>query len=337
MFLRPSNIRYSQDSIACYFSCGSHNGRPIGETLDDIISGQCTENDVPRMTVTRRNGHWYTGDNRRLWVFRKAEELGIIDYEIEVVKGWVNPSKFTTINDGVSIKVRGNPGGYVWKKMRTPKKITKRNPPAKTPDPQRSVYTGNPPAKTPDPQRSVYTGNPPAKTPDPQRSVYTVPSAVLPPKRSVILSPERAVHIDIPEPEANDSSAGRRSKNFQSPPIQYDNLSFTLTEGLTNGHNVPSEVEANVPSISGHALSVTRGDATSDKKVIDENDIVINIQSSTDTRRTNANTEPDHVYNHVTTRSCCSCISSHRRITVGSVVGILLVIAVFILTFYFTA
>lgn len=49
-------------------------------------------------------------------MFRKAEELGIIDYEIEVVKGWVNPSKFTTINDGVSIKVRGNPGGYVWKK-----------------------------------------------------------------------------------------------------------------------------------------------------------------------------------------------------------------------------
>lgn len=41
MYLRPSEIRFSQDSIGRSFGgYTSHPGRPIGETLDDILRGK---------------------------------------------------------------------------------------------------------------------------------------------------------------------------------------------------------------------------------------------------------------------------------------------------------
>ncbi|XP_033725953.1 uncharacterized protein LOC117315694 [Pecten maximus] len=111
--LRPSEIRYSQDSIARTFRHGRHSGIAIGQTLDDLVGNNCTVHDIPTITVTLRDGLWYCGDNRRLWVFRKCEELGIIE-RVPAVEGSLEPYKFTTDNFGVSIHVRGDPGGQIW-------------------------------------------------------------------------------------------------------------------------------------------------------------------------------------------------------------------------------
>lgn len=129
--LRPSDIRYSQDSIASYFGYGIYSGRPIGESLDELIQGRCRVRDIPTITVQSRDGLWYTADNRRLWIFRKGEELDMIQ-EVQVQEGYVNPSKFTTYNRGVSIRVRGNPGGYRWTQKRR-KELVIRDPEIPTP------------------------------------------------------------------------------------------------------------------------------------------------------------------------------------------------------------
>lgn len=56
MFLQPSEIRFSQDSIGNTFGrYTSHPYKPIGETLDDIISGSVT---LPDISVTMINGLW---------------------------------------------------------------------------------------------------------------------------------------------------------------------------------------------------------------------------------------------------------------------------------------
>jgi hypothetical protein len=117
MELKPSKIRYSQDSIARTFGKSTrHPSRLIGETRDDILTGQCNVNSIPAISVVFMRGHWFTSDNRRLWVFQKAEERGKCD-KILVYEGYdIDDNKFTTTNEGRYVSVRGDPGGYLWKR-----------------------------------------------------------------------------------------------------------------------------------------------------------------------------------------------------------------------------
>lgn len=108
MFLQPSEIRFSQDSIGNTFGrYTSHPYKPIGETLDDIISGSVTS--LPDISVTMINGLWYTADNRRLWVLQQAEQCGEIDDIYVSLTDEIDPNKLTTENHGISVKVRGDP------------------------------------------------------------------------------------------------------------------------------------------------------------------------------------------------------------------------------------
>ncbi|XP_064596224.1 uncharacterized protein LOC135462865 [Liolophura sinensis] len=113
--LRPSNILYTQDSIKNTFTF-QHEGTPIGETLDDLCNGVCDICDIPPIRVSFQDGRYWSGDNRRLWVFRQFERLGGCD-KIRVKEvNWsaINPDKFTTENGGVEVRVRGyrgDPGG----------------------------------------------------------------------------------------------------------------------------------------------------------------------------------------------------------------------------------
>lgn len=65
------------------------------------------------------NGFWYTADNRRLWVLQQAEQCGEIDDIYVSLIDKINPNKFTTENDGISVEVRGDPGGgkEFWTQM----------------------------------------------------------------------------------------------------------------------------------------------------------------------------------------------------------------------------
>lgn len=116
MYLQPSDICFSQDSIGSTFGrCTSHPFKPIGETLDDILTGTINVNSIPSISVCKKDGKWFTADNRRLWVLQEAEKRGKCS-EVYVQKtSYINYNKFTTVNNGTSVYVRGNPGGYLWR------------------------------------------------------------------------------------------------------------------------------------------------------------------------------------------------------------------------------
>ncbi|KAJ8319287.1 hypothetical protein KUTeg_004378 [Tegillarca granosa] len=114
--LRPSEIRYTQNSRSNTFgNYGGYANRLIGESLDDILLGNCNVHDIPTIRVVRRNDAWYSADNRRLWVLKKAEEFGKCA-EIPVYITYDLPdSKFTTHSSGMNIKIRRDPGGSIWR------------------------------------------------------------------------------------------------------------------------------------------------------------------------------------------------------------------------------
>lgn len=118
MYLRPSEICFSQDSIGRTFGrCTFHAYRPIGETLDDILTGRINVNSIPNISVYNKNGKWFTADNRRLWVFQEAEKRGKCNKIYVRETPYIDYNKFTTRNEGDSVYVRGNPGGYLWQNM----------------------------------------------------------------------------------------------------------------------------------------------------------------------------------------------------------------------------
>lgn len=110
--LAPSRIYYSQDSISNKFGKSTeHTGVLIGETLDKLLTGECSIHDIKTIQVVCRNGMYLSADNRRLWIFKKLEELGECT-EIPIrVTHYINPQKCVT---GSTIRIRGNPGGNLW-------------------------------------------------------------------------------------------------------------------------------------------------------------------------------------------------------------------------------
>ena len=118
--LAPSVIRFSQDSISNTFCDNTyHAGQYIGETLDEIVRDPYTVDVIPNISVFNKDGKWFTSDNRRLWVFKKAEELGILSSIYVYVTFEIDYYKFTTTSNGRCIRVRrNNPGGHLWQRER---------------------------------------------------------------------------------------------------------------------------------------------------------------------------------------------------------------------------
>jgi hypothetical protein len=98
----PDRIRFTQRSISYRF----RDGRPIGDLADGLKSGSVIPETVPPIRVFELDGKYCTLDNRRLEAFRRA---GVnIPYRMasaaEVAEAdW----KFSSKNDGASIRVRG--------------------------------------------------------------------------------------------------------------------------------------------------------------------------------------------------------------------------------------
>ena len=118
--LAPSEIRYSQNSISNRFRADTNGIRQhIGETLDEIVRNPDTADRIPNISVFNKDGKWFALDNRRLWVFKKAEELGILSSIDVYVTYEIDYSKFTTPCDGKYVRVRrNNPGGRLWQSLR---------------------------------------------------------------------------------------------------------------------------------------------------------------------------------------------------------------------------
>lgn len=108
--LRPSEIRYSQSSIACKFSDDTN----IGTLLDDLILGRCFASAIPMIEVSMINNHWVSADNRRLWVFKQLEILSRIKtITVKVVKR-IYQGKLTSNNAGLTVEIRGYPTGEAY-------------------------------------------------------------------------------------------------------------------------------------------------------------------------------------------------------------------------------
>ncbi|XP_078489790.1 uncharacterized protein LOC144746290 isoform X2 [Ciona intestinalis] len=104
-YLAPLDIRFSQDSIRSSFQ----DGRSIIQAIIDIRNGRMEATDFPTISVIFKNGNYYTGDNRRLYVFRVLQCEGILNRVPVYTTTYINPRKFTTVNQGVSIRVRQGP------------------------------------------------------------------------------------------------------------------------------------------------------------------------------------------------------------------------------------
>ena len=126
MELRTPEIFYSQDSILNRFGDYTpHANMYIGETLDHLLEGRCNIDDIFTMNVMKRNAEWFTSDNRRLWVFRTAEEIGFLETVKVNVIYYISNNKFTTVNHGRSVRVhRGGPRGRIWKNWKPQRPIS---------------------------------------------------------------------------------------------------------------------------------------------------------------------------------------------------------------------
>ena len=100
-FINPNKIRYTQNSIKSSFS----NGDSVYDTIKGLKSGKIKPGDIPEIRIFEKHGQLYTLDNRSLYA---AEQAGVnVKYRMATEKEITNEAwKFTTKNNGTSIKVR---------------------------------------------------------------------------------------------------------------------------------------------------------------------------------------------------------------------------------------
>jgi len=97
----PKTIRFTQDSIKAEFKTGDS----VDNLIQKLKSGELTADQIPPIRIFEKNGKIYSLDNRRLYTFQEAN--------VPLRTVWATPEevaaeawKFTTKNDGASIRIR---------------------------------------------------------------------------------------------------------------------------------------------------------------------------------------------------------------------------------------
>lgn len=102
-YIDPQKVRFVQDSIKSEFK----DGKKLKDAVDALKNGKMKVDEFPPIRIFNQDGKIYSLDNRRLEVFKQAG-VSKIPYqratEQELTKEL--PYKFTTTNDGISIKIR---------------------------------------------------------------------------------------------------------------------------------------------------------------------------------------------------------------------------------------
>ncbi|XP_062583857.1 uncharacterized protein LOC134245602 [Saccostrea cucullata] len=109
VYMRPSQIRYTHDSIQANF----RNGTPMEHTFRQLVFQKIQVDSLPMIQVTQHNGYWYVvRGNRRLFLLKKLEKLGRVT-TVQMVKKPFDPDVFnrqyTTKDNGISVRIRGDP------------------------------------------------------------------------------------------------------------------------------------------------------------------------------------------------------------------------------------
>lgn len=100
--LDPYLIRFSQASVRRRFADGS----TINDLAEGLRTGNVRPEDIPPVRLVEREGILFTLDNRRLEAFRRAG----MDVPYRMAsddEAFGEIWKFTTRNDGTSIRIRG--------------------------------------------------------------------------------------------------------------------------------------------------------------------------------------------------------------------------------------
>ena len=102
--LSPAEIRFMQDSISYRFRCG----RYVNDAIEKIAKKEMRVDTLPMIQVLKKDGLYYSLDNRRLYVFRVLHYRGLLDsLKVELVPTYkFQDWKFTTKNNGQSLYVR---------------------------------------------------------------------------------------------------------------------------------------------------------------------------------------------------------------------------------------
>jgi len=94
--VNPSTLRFCQDSIPKRF----RDGRLLTDTLRELQAGTVGVDDIPKISVFEMDGHFYSTDNRRLWVFQQFGER--ITVKLEDLSQ-VDPRRFRILNGGIDV------------------------------------------------------------------------------------------------------------------------------------------------------------------------------------------------------------------------------------------
>src|SRR6218665_2110788 len=109
-WMRPRNIRYTQDSIGSRFT----DGRYLSDTFDQLLNRRISVDELEWIEVVEvRSLYWALTGNRRLYLYRKLEDLGEIHkipvHEMSLSDYGVRrrfENRDTTTCDGLDIEMR---------------------------------------------------------------------------------------------------------------------------------------------------------------------------------------------------------------------------------------
>jgi len=101
--LRPSEIRYSQDSISHKF----RDGNFLTSTFAQLISGKLKVTSLPNIEYIGKDGNFYvTSGNRRLFLYKHLEKAGFLSTIIASKSSSSEIPNFTTECNGQHVVCR---------------------------------------------------------------------------------------------------------------------------------------------------------------------------------------------------------------------------------------
>ena len=105
--LKPSEILYSQSSIANKFI----NGLQIGEVLDNIMEDKLSISKLPTIEVKCIDGRYVSSNSRRLWILEQLERLGSANQvSVKIARRMCRRKSARTSN----VRIRGIGPGGIW-------------------------------------------------------------------------------------------------------------------------------------------------------------------------------------------------------------------------------
>ncbi|VDI59739.1 Hypothetical predicted protein [Mytilus galloprovincialis] len=106
--MRPSELRFTQDSVSCNFQ----DGHSMDETLRMVLNGSIPISRIPPLVVMNFEGSWYVvRGNRRLYLYQLLERNGKLQFVKVIQQNFDNnvfKKQFTSKNNGRSIRLRGD-------------------------------------------------------------------------------------------------------------------------------------------------------------------------------------------------------------------------------------